>query len=58
MTIQVDPVQVPTVPVATVPAPTVPVATESKKSPAAKNALKHGRYSKDVVLPWEDPRGV
>ncbi len=51
MTIQVDPVQVPTVPV-----PTVPVATESKKSPAAKNALKHGRYSKDVVLPWEDSK--
>ena len=44
MTIEVDPVQV----------PTVPVATESKKSPAEKNALKHGLYSKDVVLPWED----
>ena len=44
MTIKVDPVQV----------PTVPVATESKKSPAEKNALKHGLYSKDVVLPWED----
>ena len=44
MTIEVDPVQV----------PTVPVATESKKSPSEKNALKHGLYSKDVVLPWED----
>ena len=44
MTIKVDPVQV----------PTVPVATESKKSPAEKNALKHGLYSTDVVLPWED----
>ena len=46
MTIEVDPVQV----------PTVPVATESKKSPVEKNALKHGLYSKDVVLPWEDQK--
>jgi len=34
--------------------PALPVAKESKKGPAAKNAIKHGLYARDLVLPWED----
>jgi hypothetical protein len=35
-------------------APTMPNAKEGKKGPAAKNAIKHGLYARDLVLPWED----
>ena len=27
-----------------------------KSHPTSKNALKHGCYSKDIILPWEKRR--
>jgi hypothetical protein len=32
----------------------MPNAKEGKKGSAAKNAIKHGLYARDLVLPWED----